>query len=158
MDMKLFIMFVVLNIINVIIQTVKSLVTVKCGKGLAALANAVAYGLYTVVVVYMVCELPLWLKVLVIGLCNLVGVFIVKWLEEKAQKDKLWKVEMTVPKGQQLDLIVELDKAGISYNTDVCYKWALFNCYCPTKTESHAVREIGKKYGAKFFATEGKVL
>ena len=47
MDTKLLIIFIVLNIFNVIIQTVKSIATVKCGKGAAALINAVAYGLYT---------------------------------------------------------------------------------------------------------------
>ena len=72
MDWKLFWIFVILNIINVIIQTIKSIATVKCGKSMAALVNAIAYGLYTVVVVYMVCDLPLWLKVTVIAVCNLV--------------------------------------------------------------------------------------
>ena len=87
--MNLFWLFVVLNVVNVVIQTIKSLATVKCGKGLAAIINALAYGFYTIVVVYMVCELPLWLKVVVVGLCNLVGVFAVKWGEELARKDKL---------------------------------------------------------------------
>ena len=65
MNEKLFITFVILNIVNVIIQTVKSLATVKCGKTVASIVNAIAYGLYTVVVVYTVCDLPLWLKVVV---------------------------------------------------------------------------------------------
>lgn len=91
MNEKLFITFVILNIVNVIIQTVKSLATVKCGKTIASIVNAVAYGLYTVVVVYTVCDLPLWLKVVVVGLANLVGVFVVKLVEEKSRKDKLWK-------------------------------------------------------------------
>ena len=56
MNEKLFITFVILNIVNVIIQTVKSLATVKCGKTVASIVNAVAYGLYTVVVVYTVCD------------------------------------------------------------------------------------------------------
>ena len=59
MNTKLLILFIALNIVNVIIQTVKSLATVKCGKTVAAIVNAVAYGLYTVVVVYTVCDLPL---------------------------------------------------------------------------------------------------
>ena len=79
--MKLLILFIVLNVVNVIIQTVKSLATVKCGKGMASIVNAVAYGLYTIVLVYTMCDLPLYLKALVVALCNLVGVFIVKWLE-----------------------------------------------------------------------------
>ena len=34
MDMNLFWLFMVLNVVNVVIQTIKSLATVKCGKGL----------------------------------------------------------------------------------------------------------------------------
>ena len=83
MDYELLIVFIILNIVNVIIQTVKSIATIKCGKGMASVVNAIAYGLYTVVVVYTVCDLPLWLKVVVVGLCNLVGVFCVKWGEER---------------------------------------------------------------------------
>ena len=76
--MSLLAEFVLLNIVNVIIQTIKSLCTVKAGKTVAALVNAVAYGFYTIVVVYMVCDLDLWVKVAVVGGANLVGVFIVK--------------------------------------------------------------------------------
>ena len=85
MDTKLLLIFIILNITNVIIQTVKSLVTVKCGKTAAALINAVAYGLYTVVVIYTVCELPLYLKALIVAICNLVGVYVVKLIEERAR-------------------------------------------------------------------------
>ena len=98
MNIELLITFIVLNIVNVIIQTVKSIATIKCGKCWAAAVNAIAYGLYTVVVVYTVCDLPLCLKVTIVALCNLVGVFTVKFIEEKSRKDKLWKVEATIPR------------------------------------------------------------
>ena len=49
--MNLLTLFIILNIVNVIIQTVKSIATIKCGKYMAAFVNAVAYGLYTVVVI-----------------------------------------------------------------------------------------------------------
>ena len=87
MDTKLLIIFITLNVVNVIIQTVKSIATIKCGKVMAALVNAIAYGLYTVVVVYTVCDLPLWLKVVVVGVANLIGVYVVKWGEEKSRKE-----------------------------------------------------------------------
>ena len=83
MDTKLLIIFIALNVVNVIIQTVKSIATIKCGKTAAAVVNAIAYGLYTVVVVYTVCDLPLWIKVVIVGGANLIGVYVVKWLEEK---------------------------------------------------------------------------
>ena len=95
MDTQLLIIFIVLNILNVIIQTVKSIATVKCGKGVAAIVNAIAFGLYTIVTVYLMCELPLYWKAIIVALCNLVGVYVVKWCEEKARKDKLWKIEAT---------------------------------------------------------------
>ena len=66
--------FIGLNVANVIIQTIKSIATIKCKPMSAAVINAVAYGLYTVVLVYMVCDLPLWAKVVVVGGANLVGV------------------------------------------------------------------------------------
>ena len=44
MNWNLFWLFVVLNVVNVIIQTVKSIATIKCGKVAAAVINAVACG------------------------------------------------------------------------------------------------------------------
>ena len=90
--MNLFVLFIILNIFNVVIQTAKSIITIKCGKAAAALANAVAYGFYTVVVIYMVSDLPLTYKVCVTAICNLIGVYIVKFGEEIFRKDKLWKI------------------------------------------------------------------
>ena len=112
MDWNLFWIFVALNVVNVVIQTVKSIATIKCGRVPAAVINAVAYGLYTIVVVYTVCELPLWLKATVVAVANLVGVYVVKLLEEKKRKDKLWKVEATLRsqniEPQYDDCIIEL--------------------------------------------------
>ena len=157
MNKELLIIFVVLNIVNVIIQTVKSLATVKCGKTVAAIVNAVAYGLYTVVVVYTVCDLPLWLKVVVVGLCNLVGVFFVKWGEEKARKDKLWKVEATIP--NQWTNAVHFDLKDIPHNyVENVGKYTLFNFYCATQKESAKVRDILSQYEVKYFVAESKSL
>ena len=159
MDWKLFWIFVILNIVNVIIQTIKSIATVKCGKGAAAFVNAVAYGLYTVVVVYMVCELPLWLKVVVIAICNLIGVFFVKWGEEKSRKDKLWKVEATIPAYNTELLHEELANSEVKHNyVENVGNWSIFNVYCPTQEYSKIVKRILDRYGAKYFVSESKTL
>lgn len=159
MNTELLIIFIALNIVNVVIQTVKSLATVKCGKTVAAIVNAVAYGLYTVVVVYTVCDLPLWLKVVVVGLCNLVGVFCVKWGEEKARKDKLWKVEATIPAEYTKDLHCTLTAEEIPNNYIVGVgKYSVFNCYCATQKDSAKVKTILDKYNAKYFVSESKTL
>ena len=154
--MSLFTIFVLLNIVNVIIQTIKSLCTVKCGKTVAALVNAVAYGFYTIVVVYMVCELDLWVKVAVVGACNLLGVFIVKWVEEISRKDKMWKVEVTVP--ERYANAVDFDLKDIPHSYIPVGKHTLFNFYCATQKESAKVKDIVNQYDAKYFVAESKSL
>ena len=157
MDIKLLLVFIVLNIANVIIQTIKSIATVKCGKVSAAVVNAVAYGLYTIVTVYLMCKLDLYLKAGIVALCNLVGVYVVKLIEEKARKDKLWKVEATVP-AQWTDA-VHFDLKDIPHNyVQNVGKYTLFNFYCATQKESAKVRDILAQYEVKYFVSESKTL
>ena len=159
MDTKLLLVFIGLNIANVIIQTVKSIATVKCGKGIAAIVNAVAYGLYTVVTVYLMCELSLGLKALIVALCNLIGVYVVKWCEEKARKDKLWKIEATVfePYTKSLHLDLTAEEIPCNYIPKIG-KWSVFNIYCDTQEKSKKVKVLLDKYEAKYFVSETKTL
>lgn len=157
MNEKLFITFVILNIVNVIIQTVKSLATVKCGKVVASIVNAIAYGLYTVVVVYTVCDLPLWLKVVVVGVANLIGVYVVKLIEEKSRKDKLWKVEATIPNKYTSAVHFDLKDIPHSYIENIG-NYTIFNFYCATQKDSTKVKEIINQYEAKYFVSESKNL
>ena len=159
MDIKLLITFILLNITNVIIQTIKSLVTVKCGKTMAALVNAVAYGLYTIVVIYTVCNLPLYLKALIVAICNLIGVYVVKLIEERARRDKLWKVETTVSAEYTENLCSVLNYSHIPYNYILNIgKYTIFNIYCETQRESVVVKRILEQYNAKYFVSENKGL
>ena len=158
MDTQLLIIFIVLNILNVIIQTIKSIATVKCGKTIAALINAAAYGLYTVVTVYMMCSLPLGWKAAIVALCNLIGVYVVKWAEEKARKDKLWKVEATV-NPIHLDKLKNIfEKNGIPFSYIDVNKYVIFNLYCATQKDSLFVKSVLDQHNAKYFVSESKTL
>ena len=137
-------------------QTVKSIATLKCGKGIAAVVNAITFALYTVVTVYMMCELPLILKAIVVGLCNLIGVYIVKFCEEKARKDKLWKVELTVP--HRYLNSVDWDLRTVPHSYIDIDKYVIFNFYCATQAESKKVKDIAEQYQAKYFVSESKTL
>lgn len=157
-DMNLLLVFIILNVVNVILQTIKSLCTVKCGKGVAALVNAIAYGLYTVVIIYTVCDLPLVTKAIVVALCNLIGVYVVKLLEEKAHKDKLWLVKITIPNEKSERVFQELEKNNISYSKISLDKYNVFDCYCNTQIETQIVTDICKINNGKMFATENKLI
>lgn len=149
--------FIILNILNVIIQTVKSIATVKCGKTAAAIINAVAYGLYTVVTVYMMCELELWLKALIVALANLVGVYVVKFLEEKARKDKLWLVKITIPTEKTEQVKSFLEKENIPFSYYNITKYFVFDTYCENQNQTKKVLNICKSCNGKAFATENKL-
>ena len=158
MEMKLLILFVIMNVVNVVIQTIKSIATIKCGKTAAAIVNAVAYGLYTYIVVLTMCDLPLLAKCLIVAGANFVGVWVVKYFEEKARKDKLWKVEATVPKEYAMPLHIALDEYEIAHNSISIGKYAIFNIYCPTQKESLEVREALEAKNIKYFVSESKSL
>lgn len=155
--MNLVITFILLNIFNVIIQTIKSLATVKCGKTVAAIVNAVAYGLYTIVTVYMLCDLGLWFKVAVVAGANLIGVYVVKLFEEKSRKDKLWKVEATVPFEQYETVDHNLNLHYLPHNYILLgEKYAIFNIYCATQKDSEFTKKVLDRYDAKYFVSEAK--
>lgn len=160
MDTNLLITFIILSIVNVIAQTIKSIVTVNGGKMLASIVNALTFGLYTVVLVFTNADFPLWQKVLVTAFTNFVGVYIVKYFEEKARKDKLWKVECTVDTDRLNDLLDMLALVNLPYTnvlTENTSK-AIVNVFCATQKESVALKEILTKFNVKFFVTESKNL
>lgn len=150
--MKTFIIFVVLNVVNVILQTVKSLLTNKGGKWSASIMNAVAYGLYTVVLVYMSCELSTIAKALIVGGCNLIGVYIVKSLEEKTAKRRIYKIEFTVDSITR-DIMLTAEKLT-HYNYINVGDMTIFNFYVEKK-DLKTVKGIITKYNGKYIITEG---
>ena len=159
MEMKLLILFIVMNVVNVVIQTIKSIATIKCGKTAAAIVNAAAYGLYTYIVVLTMCDLPLLAKCLIVAGANFVGVYVVKLFEEKARKDKLWKVEATVHSEMVDPLHNALKDCGIAHNyIEDVGQYTIFNIYCPTQAESIEVREVLESKNAKYFVSESKTL
>ena len=152
--------FIILNVVNVIIQTIKSIATIKCGAWSAAVINAVAYALYTVVVIFMSAEgLGIIWKAIIIGLANLIGVYVVKVIEKNRTKDKLWKVEATVYRGYTTQLHQALVHAEIPHNyLENVGKYTLFNVYCETQSDTAKAKNILDKFEAKYFASESKPL
>lgn len=158
--MNLLLLFIILQTVNVIMQTVKSIATVKCGRTVASIVNALTFGLYTVVLVYMNCDLSLWSKVAITAITNFVGVWIVKFIEEKMRKDKLWLVQATFPIEYDKYLLEHSEIFGLSYSSIALRdnRHIVYNFYCPTQKESEKAKILVKKYKGKYFASESKIL
>lgn len=155
------VVFIVLNIVNVVIQTAKSIITISGTKWSASIVNAVAYGLYTIVVVFMTAEgLGLFWKAIIIGLANLVGVYVVKVIEEKGRKDKLWKIEATFIHDADLLNVLKVwaGTNGISYNYIDIEKYYVVNFYAPTQKDSAMIKNFVNLYNGKYFVSESKTL
>jgi hypothetical protein len=159
MDYNFLITFIILSIVNVVLATIKSLVTINGGKVLASLFSGGYFAFYNVMVIYTVADFPMWQKCAITFVCNVIGVYFVKWGEEKARKDKLWKVEATIP---------TIHTETVDYNLDLHYiphsfvklseKHTVFYCYCETQDQSKNVKKILDEYDAKYFVSESKTL
>lgn len=155
--MNLLIIFIVLSIVNVVLNTIKAIVTVKGGWLSSALINGLTFFVYTYVLIYTNCDLDMHLKAAITGIINIVGVAIVKIIEQKMRKDKLWKVEATIP--SKYTNAVHFDLADIPHNyIENVGKYTLFNFYCATQKDSVKVKDIINQYGAKYFVSETKIL
>lgn len=162
--MKMVILFIILSIFNVIGSTLRALFTIKGNKYVASLASAVYYAYYNIVLIYSVANFPLWQKCLITFGCNAIGVFIVKYGEEKAKKDKLWKIEMALPyigccaNFEPQKLSQDLESHLIPNNYQLLGGYYIFNCYCATQAQTEYAHNICKTFNGKISAYESKTL
>jgi hypothetical protein len=114
----------------------------------------IAYSFYTVVV-KQTADLPLEVTVISTAVANAVGVWLSYAILDLIQKDRLWKVEVVVPKCYTEQLHAEL--AEIPHNYIELGPRTLFNFYCETKVDTSKVIKHCKNYEGKFFAVENKL-
>lgn len=157
----LFWQFVILNFINVLINTARSLTTVKGGKWIASLMNALCYGYYTVIIVITATyEMPLGLKIIAVAIVNFIGVFAIKLGEEKIQKEKVWIFNATakVNASTFADLIYMLSVANIKFVYNVIVKDELYTIqiFSNTMNESQTITQILDINHIKYCAVETK--
>ena len=152
------IIFSIATIINVILSTLRSLCTIHANKLVASIMNAVCYGFYTWVIVLTVNDLALGIKIAVTAIANFIGVYIVKLIEEKSRKDKLWKVEIAIPANfNPQDIRHLLEQNQISNNFQSLENWIIFNCYCMEQAQTAICEQIAKNHNGKISAYESKI-
>lgn len=154
-------LFAICTIINVILSTLKSLITIKGSKLAAAVANAITYGFYTYVIILTSdAGISTEGKMLITAAANFVGVYLVKLLEEKARKDMLWKIESTIRRDERTLCVLrdQLELADIPFNWIDINKYYIVNCFCATQEQSAKAKAILDAVGAKYFVSETKNL
>ena len=158
----LFWQFVILNFINVLINTARSLCTVKGGKWIASLMNALCYGYYTIIIVITATyETPLVLKCVAVAIVNFIGVFTIKFCEEKMTKDRKWVFLATAKIAN--NAIVAVGEKLKALNIKLLYTEVIPNelyslqIFSNDKKESDMIIAILNNYGIKYSAIEDKI-
>lgn len=145
MNMNFLILYCALSFVNVVIQTIKSLCTVKCSTFISACVNAVAYGLYVYVIFFTNAEgLELWGKALITAAANFSGVYIANILFNRVFAHEVrWKVEVSVPNVDAPSFIEQLEENDMEYYQDGSYNdWLSFAVFCPTKNDSKVLKSV----------------
>lgn len=143
------VVFVIVNLINVMLSTMKSILTVKSTRVVATLINAVSYGFYALMVKQMA-NYDVATVVTVTILANLIGVYSSMWLLDKFKKDKLWKVTVIPQSEDVVNVRGSLIHKGLGFNEyKVFTKYGEtigFDIFTNNQTESATLREILNNY------------
>ena len=148
------IIFTVCSLVNVILSTMKTILTVRSTKIVASVINAVTYGFYAIVVKQLA-SLDLTVTVIVTIATNLIGVYLSMWLMDKMKKDCLWKISVTtkdksiVKKIENFD--IEYTMSPIQYKKETYYSIEIFS---KNQKDSTIIKNILNEYKVKYNITE----
>lgn len=157
-EVQLIITFTVLSLINVIFSTVKSLITIKGDKYMASLINGLYYAYYNIVIIYTVADFNMFMKCVITFFANIIGVFIVKFFDEKFQKDTRWVYVVTCEESNTnvekiYSMLKEADIKSV-YSEIVEGSLYSMQIFSNTKSESKMIESILDNYSVAFHVVE----
>ena len=150
------IIFFILNLINVILGTMRSILTVKSTPFIAMLINTISYTFYSGIV-KMTGAQSMAVVLITTALTNIIGVYAATFILNKVKKDRLWRITATLVKGKRTDsaqIIQELKKYNIEYNINDIGRSIVFDIFSKTQGESALLKEILNKPDVKYHVIE----
>lgn len=151
-DWRLLIAFILGQLINVILSTLKSVLTVKGTKVSATLINTISYTINASIISVIGKVDDIIIVCIITAVSNMVGVYFSLWLIEKLRKDREWRISATVKTEFFNMLIKELHDSNIefiTFNTSWPKRTPL-DVFSTSKKESKKISEIFKKYNVKY--------
>ena len=146
------ILFIILQVINVILSTIKSIVMIKGSKWGAIIANTIYFGVYTAVLKQISAIDNLALLVIITMLANFFGTWVGIVITDKLRKADLWIIKTVVRIGYVKEYKKALNDAGIKY---ISYQttwdeYTAIDIFSESRTQSKKIKEILINFKAKY--------
>ena len=87
--------FLIIQLLNVTVSTIKYIVTVKSKPSIASIVNAISYTIGNIITI-MIVKLNPTIAIIITFFSNLIGVPIGRFIVDKFTKDKLWIYDATI--------------------------------------------------------------
>ena len=144
--------FILLQVINVILSTIKSIVTIKGNKWGTIIANTIYFGVYTAVLKQLTGLTSVPLLVVVTMLANFFGTWIGLAITEKLRKADLWIIKTVIKIEYIKEYKKALNEAGIKY---ISYQttwdeYTAIDIFSESRTQSKKIKEILLNFKAKY--------
>lgn len=151
-------LFFVLQLANVIVSTIRSILTIKGTRLQAAIINAIYFSFYTVIVVFIVSDFTSnqilnWIiKISVVFVTNFFGVFISFKITNKARKDKMWEIVAIFSDKNEMSQAISIFDENKVPNYPACSNEKNLNIlkiYSSGRKASKEINDVLKKYQVK---------
>jgi uncharacterized protein YebE (UPF0316 family) len=146
------VLFIILQVVNVILSTIKSIVLIKGHKWATIIANTIYFGVYTAVLKQLTTIDNLWVLVIITMVANFIGTWIGIEVTEKLRKADLWIIKTVVPIERIKEYKAALNEANIKY---ISYQTTWDKCtavdiFSENRTQSKTIKAILDQFNAKY--------
>ena len=149
---KEIILFIILQVVNVILSTVKSIVMIRGNKWASIVCNTIYYSFYTLVIKQLTKIDNIWILAGVTAGANFIGTWVGMTVLEKIRKTELWRISTTVKKDILSEYKSALLKAKIkfiSYET-TWEDYSVVDIFSESKKQTKVIKYILKTYHAHY--------
>ena len=147
--------FFILQLINVVLGTLRSLSTIKSNMHVGMLLNTISYTFYAVIT-KMITQQPFIIIIIITAITNSIGYYIAYLFFNKMQKDKIWHITAISAPEEKSYISDELNKYNIKYYYYKTKNKVIFTIYSYSQKDSLLIKNILQNKQIKNFAIEIK--
>ena len=156
------IVFTICQLVNVALNTAKTIIMHKEEKISSAIINAITYGFYAIIVVMTASALPLWITIIITIITNLIGVYGSMWLLDRFKKDSLWEITATIEDdNSKVDFLCHHFTATEKIKFNIIKTWdnkeLIFHIYSDNQKQSAYIKHFLDLVNAKYIVHEERV-